>query len=78
MLNNYSEFVGYSLNEMKTDGEKRQMVKTVKLAIGLFYSYFVPKNKIIKRGYLSGWLKGRHTLPVANHTWEYYQEEAVA
>lgn len=32
----------------------------------------------IKRGYLSGWLKGRHTLPVANYTWEYYQEESIA
>lgn len=32
----------------------------------------------IKRGYLSGWLKGRHTLPVANYTWEYIEEESVA
>lgn len=32
----------------------------------------------IKRGYLSGWLKGRQTLPVANYTWEYIEEEVVA
>ena len=32
----------------------------------------------IKRGYLSGWLKCKSTLPVGNYTWEYVGGELVA
>lgn len=32
----------------------------------------------IKRGYISNWLKGRKTLPVASYTWEYIEEELVS
>ena len=32
----------------------------------------------IKRGYLSGYLKGRTTLPVGNKTWKYYEESTAS
>lgn len=32
----------------------------------------------IKRGYISGYLKGRTTLPVGNKTWKYYEESTAS
>ena len=49
MLNNYNEFVSYSLKEMKTDGEKRQMVKTVKFSYWLILLLFCTKKQNNKK-----------------------------